>query len=61
MGTGSNPGTPASNPDPCLWPGKAAEDGLKPWDPAPTWETWKKLLAPGLGMAQLWQLWSLGE
>nr|XP_051684383.1 myeloid-associated differentiation marker-like protein 2 isoform X2 [Oryctolagus cuniculus] len=29
-----------------LWPGKAVEDGPSPWAPAPTWETWKKLLAP---------------
>ena len=29
MGAGSNP----------LWPGKAVEDGPKPWDSAFTWET----------------------
>ncbi|XP_058514455.1 PDZ domain-containing protein 4 isoform X2 [Ochotona princeps] len=32
-----------------LQPGKAAEDGLKPWDPAPSFEIRKKLLAPGFG------------
>nr|XP_051698459.1 protein YIPF7 isoform X1 [Oryctolagus cuniculus] len=26
---------------------KAVEDGPSPWTPAPMWETWKKLLAPG--------------
>ena len=39
------PGSPASHPAPCLWPGKAAEDGPKLWDPAPVWETQKRLLA----------------
>ena len=39
MGAGSNPGSPASLPAPCLWPGKAVED------PAPAWETGKRLLA----------------
>ena len=29
MGAGSNPGSPASLPAPCLWPGKAVEDGPK--------------------------------
>lgn len=28
-----------------LLPRKAAEDALKPWNPGPTWEVWKKLLA----------------
>ena len=28
-----------SLPAPCLWPGKAVEDGPKLWEPAPTWET----------------------
>ena len=28
-----------------LWPRKEVEDGLKLWDPAPTWETQKRLLA----------------
>ncbi|XP_058535116.1 chromatin modification-related protein MEAF6 isoform X1 [Ochotona princeps] len=46
---------------PCLWPGKAVEDGPKPWDPEPTRETWKNLLAPGFGSAQLWPLRPLGE
>ena len=36
MSAGSNPGGPASHPAPCLWPGKAVEDGPKPWDPAPS-------------------------
>ena len=27
MVAGSNPGGPASHPAPCLWPGKAVEDG----------------------------------
>ena len=45
MGTSCNPGSSASHPAPCLWPGKAIEDGPKPWDPAPEWETWKSLLA----------------
>ena len=31
-GTGSSPGSPASHPAPCLWPGKAVEDGPKLWD-----------------------------
>ena len=39
------PGCPASLPAPCLWPGKAVENGLKLWDPAPMWETRKRLLA----------------
>ena len=41
MGTGSNPGIPASHPAPCLWPGKAIKDGPKPWDSASLWETQK--------------------
>ena len=48
--TGSNPGSPASRPAVCLWPGKAVEDSPKPWDPAHVWETWKKLLVPGFGI-----------
>ena len=48
MDTGSNPGGPASHPAPCLSPRKAAEDGPKPWVPAPTWETQNSwLLASG--------------
>lgn len=31
-------------PDPCLWPGKSAEDGSSPWDTKHTYP--KKLLAP---------------
>ena len=61
MGTGSNHGSPASLPAPCLWPGKTVEDGPKLWDPAPTWQTQKKLLAPGLELAQFWLLRLLGE
>ena len=45
MGAGSNPGSSTSYPAPCLWPGKAVEDGPKLWDPAPVWETQKRLLA----------------
>ena len=45
MGNGSNSGTSTSPPAPCLWPGKAVEDGPKPWDPAPAWQTQKE--APG--------------
>ena len=45
MGASSNPGGPASLPAPCLWPGKAVEDNPKLWDPAPVWETRKRLLA----------------
>ena len=33
------PGSPASLPAPCLWPGKAVEDDPKLWDPAPAWGT----------------------
>ena len=51
MGTGSNPGSPASLPAPCLWPRKAVEDGSKLWHPAPVWDTQKKFLAPGFGLA----------
>ena len=35
MGASPNPGSPASHPALCLWPGKAVEDGSKSWDPAP--------------------------
>ena len=45
MGTGSNGGSPASLPAPYLWPGKAGEDSPKLWEPAPAWETQKRLLA----------------
>ena len=41
MVSGSNLSCPASIPAPCLWPGKAIDDGPNPWDPAPVWETWK--------------------
>ena len=47
MGINSCPGFTTSHPVPCLWPGKAVEDGPKPWDPAPTWETQKRLLVLG--------------
>ena len=40
------PGSPTSLPAPCLWPSWATvEDGPGLWDPAPTWETRKRLLA----------------
>lgn len=29
----------------CLWPRKTVQDGLRPWDPITTWETWKRLSA----------------
>ena len=45
MDAGSNPSSPASHLAPCLWTGKAVEYSPKPWDPAPTWETWKTILA----------------
>ena len=61
MGSGCNPGSPASHPPPRLWPGKAIKDTLNLWDPAPTWDTRKKLLAPGFGLAQLQPLQPLGE
>ena len=51
MGASSNPSSPASLPALCLWPGKAVEDSPKLWDPAPTWETWKRLLASGIALA----------
>ena len=38
------PSAPTSHPARCLWPGKAVEDGPRPWDPVPMWETPKKLL-----------------
>ena len=40
MDAGSNPSSPASLPAPYLWPGEA-----KLWEPAPAWETRKRLLA----------------
>ena len=45
VGAGSGPGSPASLPAPCLWPGKAVEDGPRLWEPAPAWETRRRLLA----------------
>ena len=59
MGAGSNPGSPASLPAPCLWSRKAVEDGPKLWDPSPAWETRKRLLASDWHSIQL--LRSLGE
>ena len=41
MDAGSNPGSPASHPAPCLLPGKVVGDSPKPWDPAPMWDTGK--------------------
>ena len=61
MGTGSNPSDLASKTAPYLWPGKAAEDGPKPWDPAPIWDTWKMLLAPGFRVLMIWAFRLLGE
>ena len=61
MGAGSSPGNPTSHPVPCWWPGKAVEDRPKPWDPAPMWENWKRLLAPGSGSAQLGLFQQLGD
>ena len=61
MGAGSNPGGSTSHPAPCLCPGKAVEDGPKPWDPAPVWETRKKLLVFDFISAQLWLWRPLGE
>ena len=52
MGASSNPGSPTSQPAPCLWLGKAAEDGPKPWEPASAWETWKRFLVPSFGLVQ---------
>ena len=56
VGARSKPNSPASLPASCLLSGKAVEDGPKPWDPAPSWETQKKLWAPGFGSAQFWHL-----
>ena len=47
MGAGSNPDIPAYHPAPCLWPGRAVEDGPKPCFSVPAWETQKMLLTPG--------------
>lgn len=52
MGTGNSDG-PTSHVTPCLWPEKGVEDEPKPWDHAPIWESWNKLLASGFGLAQL--------
>lgn len=35
----------ASDPAPCRWPVKTAEDGLSTWTSLPTWETQVRLLA----------------
>ena len=48
LGTGSNLGCSTSHIAPCLWPGKAAEDGPMLWDSAHMWETQKTFLNPGL-------------
>ena len=45
VGAGSHPSHSAFHP--CLWPGKAVEDGPRAWDSAPMWGILKKLLAPG--------------
>ncbi|XP_069907616.1 gamma-parvin isoform X4 [Oryctolagus cuniculus] len=63
-GAAEGPRPPAAAGQPrssLLWPGKAVEDGPSPWTPAPTWETRKKLLAPGFGSVQLQPLWPSGE
>lgn len=46
IGTRFSPSYTTSVPAPCALPGNAAEDGQKPWDPEPTWEAWRRLLAP---------------
>ena len=37
MGDDSDLGSSTSHPAPCLSPGKAFEDGPKPWDPTLFW------------------------
>lgn len=65
MGASSGPSHLASHLAPWLWHGRAVENGPKPWDPAPTWETQRGLLSPGFGSAKLgpWSLlgeWTIG-
>ena len=45
MGASSIPAAPLPFQLPACGPGKAVEDGPRLWDPAPAWETWKRLLA----------------
>lgn len=40
---------------------EAAELGSSPWATVPTWETWRKLLAPDFGSGQLCPLQRLGS
>ena len=61
MRMGSCPSCSTSCLTPCLWPGKAGEDGILPWDPAPAWETWRRFLAPGFRLAQHRLLRTFGE
>lgn len=51
MDAGLNLGCSTSNPAPCLWPKKVAEDGLTPWAPASKWELLEE--ASGFISAQL--------
>lgn len=39
MDTGANAEYSTSDAASCLRPGEAEEDGARPWDPAPRWET----------------------
>lgn len=56
---------PFVGPDSCpatyLQPGKAVEKSSGPWSPAPTLETWKKILAPAITSTQLLLLCPFGE
>ena len=61
MGTGPNISSPSCHPVPCLWPGKEVKDVPKPWNSAPTWETWRRFLAADFRAAQRRPLQSLGE
>ena len=61
VAAGFSPDEPASHSTLCLWPGKAADDSTKFWDPAPMWETQKRLWAPGFRSVQLRHLQSLGD
>lgn len=40
---------------------KQQKVSLTVWTPAPMWEAQMGLLAPDLGLAQIWLLWSFGE
>ena len=56
-----SPDEPASHSTLCHWPGKAADDSTKSWEPESMWETQKSLWAPGFGSVQLRPLQSLGD